>query len=138
MVTAISAQSHQGTFLLRLHNSPRICDPHDATFVTSSTLNQAIRGPRIPPIRVISVEIAMPHYEFFCRARRRLLDKIPPRRTARKATSFPAMRQQEHRAGLVALFRHDLEHERLNKEGEWRTTSFSFTCGAVGILRKAM
>jgi len=64
--------------MLWLHNSPRICDPHDATFVTSSTLNQAIRGPRIPPICVISVEIAMPHDEFFCRDRRILLDKILP------------------------------------------------------------
>ena len=39
-------------------------------------LNPSIRGSRILPLRFISVEVAMPHYEFFCPACKKVFSKI--------------------------------------------------------------
>ncbi len=54
----------------------------------------------------------MPRYEFYCRTCKKLFSTVLSLHLRRGVNPLSALRQQEHRAVLVSLQRHDVEEER--------------------------
>jgi putative FmdB family regulatory protein len=68
---------HSGDSRIRDPDLSKNARPHREEFVTDPMLNPPTEGSRILPSHLFkTVEVRMPHYEFFCRDCNKFFDKI--------------------------------------------------------------
>jgi putative FmdB family regulatory protein len=87
----------------------------------------------------------MPHYEFFCNDCKKFFAKILSLIDYEEGEVLcPHFGSKNTEQRWSVFYRHHFEKEHLRehdwtkKGATWPTTSFSFTSGAIGILRTAV